>query len=85
MGQLREQVQDFVGHAIRPCADRQSDDAGIRNRLLVHLTQPIDGRIGVRRRLKVRHEVLTIVASPHAADALVDLFRIDAAAAGGWG
>ena len=51
--QLREIVQLFGVHAVGPRADDDARHVGMRQRLAVHLLQPLQRRIGVRKRLEV--------------------------------
>ena len=74
LGKLFEQVEHVVRHAIGPRADRQADDLRMRERFFVQRPQSLDRRVGVRRRLEVRQEVVALaIAQPHPRDALVDL------------
>ncbi len=56
------------------CADRQADHVRMSHGLFKKRPQDIDRGIGVRGRLKIRHEPLDAVALSQASDAVVDLF-----------
>ena len=78
-GDLAQKCQHIVGQAIGPGADCQADDLRMIERLEIQVSQPVDGGIGVRGRLKIGQEVLDVVTPFETADALVELLTNRAA------
>ena len=73
---LFQQIEHIIRHAIGPRPDHQSDDLRMRKRFFINGPQPFDRRIRIRRRLKVRQEVVALaIPHPHPLDALIDLAK----------
>src|SRR4029079_16734019 len=71
---LGYEIQHLIRHAIRPCADDQSNHLRMRQRLFINRAQQLDGTIRIRRRLKIGQVIVALaVAKPHPRDALIDL------------
>ncbi len=71
--QLGEQIERFVGHAVRPGANRQPDHLRVFERLLVERPEPLDRSVGVGSGLKVSQEFIDVVPPFEPANAVVEL------------
>ncbi len=61
--QLRQQIEDIIGHAIGASPDCQSHDLGMRSHRFVQGTQSVHRGVSIRGRLKIGQKPLTSVAA----------------------
>jgi hypothetical protein len=73
VSKLAEQIEHIVRHAVRSRANGQSNDLGVRERLLVHISQTFHWRVCIRGGLEVSHEVVAVVALSQAVNPTVNL------------
>jgi len=72
-GQVAEQIEDIVGHAIRPRCDGESDDAGKFEGFAIESFQFQRRLVGIRVALEVGNEFFRFVAFLDGDGALFEL------------
>ncbi len=73
LGQLGQEVQDLIAHAIRPGADGQADHLGMGEGVVIGPSKPVDRPVGVGAGLEIGDEPVGPVAAIQPADRVVDL------------
>jgi len=73
LGQTGQEIEDFVGYAVRAGPDGQPDNVRMGGRLFKHGPQSVNRSVSVRGRLEIGEESLSPPRPAIAGNALVDL------------